>query len=111
MKRYLQNLDWPGNIRELSNGIARYVLIGPEASMVQEPIVRWPNANPMNHTGASTIQLRQIPRDAIRDKERHLILEALQANQWNRRKTAKAFKIIYMALLYNIRSERLLARA
>src|SRR5260370_9412078 len=111
MKRYLQNLDWPGNIRELSNGIARYVLIGPEASMVQEPIVRWPNANPMNHTGASTIPLRQIARDAIRDKERHLILEALQANQWNSRKTAKALKISYRSLIYKIRDGGLLAGA
>jgi DNA-binding NtrC family response regulator len=28
---YMQCLDWPGNIRELSNGIARHVVIGPEA--------------------------------------------------------------------------------
>src|ERR1700730_9985783 len=27
MLRYLQKLDWPGNIRELSNGIARFLLI------------------------------------------------------------------------------------
>src|SRR6266436_4681673 len=28
MLNYLQKLDWPGNIRELSNGIARHVLVG-----------------------------------------------------------------------------------
>ena len=111
MMQYLQNLEWPGNIRELSNGIARYVLIGPEASMVQEPIVRRPGANLRSHSGADAISLRQISWEAIRDKERNFILEALQANQWNRRRTAKALKISYRSLIYKIRNSGLLARA
>ena len=110
MMRYLQNLDWPGNIRELSNGIARYVLIGPEASIVQEPIVRQRDTTPANHFGAGTIPLRQIAKEAVRERERNYILESLQANQWNRRKTAKALRISYRALLYKIRNVGLLAR-
>lgn len=35
MMRYLQKLDWPGNIRELSNGIARHILLGAEASIAE----------------------------------------------------------------------------
>jgi transcriptional regulator with PAS, ATPase and Fis domain len=110
MMRYLQNLDWPGNIRELSNGIARYVLIGPEASIVQEPIVRQRDLTPANHVAAGTIPLRQIAKEAVRERERNYILESLQANQWNRRKTAKALRISYRALLYKIRNVGLLAR-
>src|SRR6266436_8636233 len=91
--RYLQNLDWPGNIRELSNGIARYVLIGPEASIAQESIVRRDGTTPANRLAADIIPLKQIAREAIRDKERNYILKALQANQWNRRKTAEALQI------------------
>jgi len=108
--RYLQNLDWPGNIRELSNGIARYVLIGPEANIAQESIVRQDGTTPANRLAAGTISLKQIAREAIRDKERNYILEALQANQWNRRKTAEALQISYRALIYKIRNEGLLAR-
>src|SRR5438105_11343215 len=33
---YMQCMDWPGNIRELSNGIARHVLIGPEATILED---------------------------------------------------------------------------
>jgi two-component system, NtrC family, response regulator AtoC len=33
---YMQCLEWPGNIRELSNGIARHVLIGPDASITED---------------------------------------------------------------------------
>ena len=110
MMRYLQNLDWPGNIRELSNGIARYVLIGPEASIVQEPIVRQRDTTPANHVAVGSIPLRQIAKEAVRERERNYILESLQANQWNRRKTAKALRISYRALLYKIRNVGLLAR-
>jgi two-component system response regulator AtoC len=110
MMRYLQNLDWPGNIRELSNGIARYVLIGPEASFVQEPIVRQRDTTPANHLAAGAIPLRQIAKEAVREREKNYILESLQANQWNRRKTAKALRISYRALLYKIRNVGLLAR-
>jgi transcriptional regulator with PAS, ATPase and Fis domain len=37
---YLQCMDWPGNIRELSNGIACHVLIGLEESVPAHPSVR-----------------------------------------------------------------------
>ena len=37
-------------------------------------------------------------------------IEALQANQWNRRKTAQALKISYRALIYKIRNAGLHAR-
>ncbi len=110
MMRYLQNLDWPGNIRELSNGIARHVLIGAEASITQEPIFRQPSATSANQFAAGTIPLKQIAREAIREREKSYILEALQANQWNRRRTAKALKISYRALIYKIRNVGLLAR-
>jgi transcriptional regulator with PAS, ATPase and Fis domain len=110
MMRYLQNLDWPGNVRELSNGIARHVLIGAEASITQEPIFRQPSAILANAFAAGTIPLKQIAREAIREREKSYILEALQANQWNRRRTAKALKISYRALIYKIRNVGLLAR-
>jgi two-component system response regulator AtoC len=110
MMRYLQNLDWPGNIRELSNDMARYVLIGPEGITPQEPIVRQHNTTAANLLAGGTIPLKQIAKEAVRERERNYILEALQANQWNRRKTAKDLKISYRALLYKIRNVGLLAR-
>jgi transcriptional regulator with PAS, ATPase and Fis domain len=111
MMRYLQNLDWPGNIRELSNGIARHVLIGAEASITQEPVVRHHFLTPANQFAAGMIPLKQIAREAIREREKNYILEALQANKWNRRRTAKALKISYRALIYKIRNVGLLPRS
>jgi two-component system response regulator AtoC len=110
MLQDLQNFDWPGNIRELSNHIARHVLIGPEAKIVQEPVVRQPSAASGDHLAAGTIPLKQVAKDAIRDRERNYILEALHANQWNRRKTAQTLEISYRTLIYKMRNAGLISR-
>jgi len=103
-------LNWPGNVRELSNGIARYVLIGPEAAIAQE-LPQKRTALAERHSGeAETGSLKHIAKEAIREVERNVILETLQANQWNRRKTAQALKISYRALIYKIRDARLISR-
>ena len=108
MLQYLQNLDWPGNMRELSNGIARHVLIGSEAKIAQEPASRQPAVR-MSCVVVGSVPLRQITRAAIREREKSFILEALRANQWNRRKTAQQLKISYRALIYKIRDAGLIA--
>jgi two-component system response regulator AtoC len=110
MLQYLQNLDWPGNIRELSNGIARHVLIGAEAKILQEPMARQRDPGRRSARGAEAVPLKQIAKEAVREKEKSFILEALQVNQWNRRKTAEALKISYRTLIYKIRDAGLIAK-
>jgi len=107
---YLKSLPWAGNIRELSNGIARYVLLGPEASVHQEPAARKGQTNSVAEAGGARVTLKRIAKDAIQEMERKLILESLRANQWNRRKTAQALKISYRALIYKIRDAGLVSR-
>src|SRR5271155_1230368 len=110
MLQYLQNLDWPGNIRELSNGIARHVLIGAEAKMLQEPVSQQHDPGRRSSRGAETVPLKQIAKEAVREKEKSFVLEALRANQWNRRKTAEALKISYRTLIYKIRGAGLISK-
>jgi DNA-binding NtrC family response regulator len=101
--QYLQNLDWPGNIRELSNRIARHVLIGTEASIPEELLQKRVPGIPHRPISEDVVSLKNISKDAIRTLERSMILEALRANHWNRRKAAEALKISYRALIYKIR--------
>lgn len=110
MMEYLQNLNWQGNIRELSNSVARYVLIGPEAIIQQERGKR--NARLPVAAGVETppVTLKRLAKDAVKEVERNVILETLRANQWNRRKTAQALKISYRALIYKIRDAGLVSR-
>jgi two-component system response regulator AtoC len=108
--QYLQNLDWPGNIRELSNVIARHVLIGAEGEIFQEPIAKQPDPARGSSRGVGAVPLKQIAKEVVRERERGFILEALKANQWNRRKAAQELKISYRTLIYKIRDAGLISR-
>ena len=108
---YLKSLPWAGNIRELSNGVARYVLLGPEASVHQErPKKRELGIMSDNGMDGKQVTLKRIAKDMIQEMEKKVILESLRANQWNRRKTAQALKISYRALIYKIRDAGLISR-
>jgi two-component system response regulator AtoC len=107
---YLENLHWPGNMRELSNCIARYVLIGQDAFAIQDSPKRAPTFMTAGSAAGHGLPLKSIAKEAIRELERSVILEALRNNQWNRRKTAQSLKISYRALIYKIRDAGLVAR-
>jgi len=108
MMQHLQKLDWPGNIRELSNRIARHVLIGTEAKIAQEPLAEGLEPVRGGSGSGGAVPLKQVAKEAVREKETRFILEALQENRWNRRKTAQALKISYRALIYKIREAGLI---
>jgi len=107
MLQYLQKLDWPGNIRELANGIARHVLVGAEAIIAEDRAIKHANVPQPNADTAGIVPLKEVAKNAVRDRERNIILETLRENQWNRRKTAEALKISYRTLIYKIRSASL----
>lgn len=102
MLHYLQCMDWPGNIRELSNGIARHVLIGPEASILADLARPVDASEPPVAKQNSFVPLRSLCKQAIQARERNIILAALRANRWNRRKTAQQLKISYRLLIYKL---------
>ena len=96
-------MEWPGNIRELSNGIARHVLIGTEGAIPEDVIVKRPPLARPRLAGDKVMPLKSLAKEAIRAAERDAILEALRSNRWNRRKAAAELKISYRALIYKIR--------
>jgi two-component system response regulator AtoC len=101
--RLLQHREWPGNIRELENLISRYVLLGEEEWLREAVERKTPYGLPPMEASEGSIPLKRIARQARRAMSRDLILKALQANRWNRKKAAKELKISYRTLLYEIR--------
>jgi two-component system response regulator AtoC len=102
--RFLQTHEWRGNIRELENWVARYVLLGAEESLAAELAQRQRRAMTPHSKGTTVIPLKWIAKDATHQLERDMILKALQANQWNRRRAAEVLKISYRTLIYKIRN-------
>jgi two-component system response regulator AtoC len=105
---YLQSLSWPGNIREFANMVARYVLVGAEAVLV--PNVANEKIRRAKSSHKTPVSLKHVAKEAIIEMERRMILEALQANHWNRRRAAQDLKISYRALMYKIRQAGIGAR-
>lgn len=102
----LESMGWPGNIRQLSNCIARYVLMGRDGLALPESAPR-SMINTVRSIPVVSVSLKRIAKNAVIEMERNVILETLQANRWNRRKTAKQLKISYRSLIYKIRESRL----
>jgi len=105
----LYSYEWPGNIRQLENLVKRYVVLGSEDSILSQLGVS-NRGRTDYHTEIGTggsISLKKVTREAVRVLERDLILKALQANHWNRKRVAKALSISYRALLYKIRQANL----
>jgi two-component system, NtrC family, response regulator AtoC len=101
--RLLEKHPWPGNIRELENLIERYVILGSEESVSSE-LLSWEQSHATTVVPVDgQIHLKKITRQAVHDLERKIILSVLEANRWNRKRTAAALKISYRALLYKIR--------
>jgi len=101
--RLMENYAWPGNVRELENLVKRYVILGSEETITGELVNR--NQTPLAPTipADGKISLKRVTREAVRELERQVILKALQANNWNRKRAARALSISYRALLYKIR--------
>jgi two-component system response regulator AtoC len=94
---------WPGNIRELENLIERYVILGSEEAISSE-LLNWESSHATQEIPVEgQIHLKKVTRQAVHDLERKIILSVLEANHWNRKRTASALKISYRALLYKIR--------
>jgi two-component system, NtrC family, response regulator AtoC len=103
---------WPGNVRELENLVKRYVILGSEdaitcdlLSHTQDPAL--PGHIPLD----GSVPLKKVTRQATREIERQVILNSLQANNWNRKRVARALNISYRALLYKIRDAGIESRS
>jgi two-component system, NtrC family, response regulator AtoC len=99
----LQQREWRGNVRELENCMARYVILGTEEAFYAERTEKKPLSFEYEITDEGNIPLKRIAQQVTRRTENDIILKVLQANHWNRRKTAEVLKISYRALLYKVR--------
>jgi len=101
MRRY----HWPGNIRQIENLMKRYVVLGSsEESIASELMGTRDSALQLDVPLQGDMSLKKITREAIRGLESKIILRALQANHWNRKRAAKSLDISYRAFLYKLKN-------
>ncbi len=98
----LRRHHWPGNIRELENIVRNYVILGSEQTIYSELLSRTEETVNRNFPPSGSISLKGLTRKVIVEFERKIISQALEANSWNRRQTARALNISYRCLIYKI---------
>jgi two-component system, NtrC family, response regulator AtoC len=108
--KLLEKHAWPGNIRELENLMERYVILGSEEAIGAELANRERAIVPPQLPATGPIHLKNVTRKAVRELEGKIILNALEANRWNRKRAARDLRISYRALLYKIRQAGLPAK-
>ena len=103
---------WPGNLRELSNFVKRYLVLGDEHLAASELQPRpdsggGSQADPEGRAAAAGADhgggLKSLARSAKDEAEAEAIARALEETNWNRKQAAALLKISYKALLYKIR--------
>src|SRR5260221_9029798 len=110
-----QNHSWPGNLRELSNFVKRYLVLGDETLAVAELQPKPDSGNGLHvdsagrsvvvsaEAGGGAGGLKSLARNAKDEAEAEAISRALEETNWNRKQAAVLLKISYKALLYKIR--------
>jgi len=102
LQETLLRYDWPGNIRELEN-LARKIVVLEDANLALKDL--WANARDevLCRPSGGISALKLAARDASRNKERELILAALERTKWNRKRAARDLQISYKAFLYKLK--------
>ena len=86
----LRRYHWPGNVRELENVVERAVLLSKGSIITLDDLPSNVTAGvPLSPATLSGCSLKE----ALGAPERQIILEALQAHNWNRNATAEALGI------------------
>jgi len=99
----LMEWNWPGNLRELENWIARAIILGDAEALGMELKRRIEAAISRNALQLCEGDLKEASRRATSAATGAVILKVLQANRWNRRKTATDLNMSYRSLLYKLR--------
>ena len=87
--RIMQKYSWPGNVRELVNVVERAVVLTRDtvihAHELPDSVMREIN-NPANQSAHYPVGSL---KSALANPERQILIDALEANGWNRQETAR----------------------
>jgi len=100
--------SWPGNLRELSNFVKRYLVLGDEKLAINELRPKSDGSGAQFDPASKNSEgsgggLKSLARTAKDGAEAEAIAKALDETNWNRKQAAALLKISYKALLYKIR--------
>ncbi len=88
----MQQYHWPGNVRELVNVVERSIVLA-KGNMITVSDLPQSLRNGQHHVGFDAESGNGSLKKALALPEKQIILDALEANGWNRQNTAKMLGI------------------
>lgn len=105
-KAVLMDYDWPGNIRELENVLERAIILTKDSILTPED---FPDSlHKPSMSGAISGNGKRRLKDALKDPEREIIVQALKNADGNRNEAAKILGINRTTLYKKMRKFNLL---
>ncbi|HEY6305877.1 MAG TPA: sigma-54 dependent transcriptional regulator [Candidatus Angelobacter sp.] len=102
---------WPGNLRELSNFVKRYLVLEQEELVIEELQSKARETGGEHEASGQPASMRSGLKALVRslkdDAEAREIARALEDSNWNRKLAAAQLHISYKALLYKIKQHGL----
>ena len=108
LKKVLEDLSWPSNLRDLDAAAKMIVLVGDER--VSIAALRSAGKTDKSGDGAQ-VPLKETARAASRAAEREVIQKVLSRSGGNRKAAAQQLQISYKALLYKLKQFGLYQRS
>lgn len=92
---------WPGNVRELENVVERAVILSPGEFIIPESLPAQTTTVPVSRTGAGAADLTL--EEAMDQAEKQILLQTLEALNWNRQVTARSLGVSRTTLFNKMR--------
>ncbi|MGB6194538.1 MAG: sigma 54-interacting transcriptional regulator [Terracidiphilus sp.] len=102
--RLLEHWQWPGNLRELENWVARVVILGSQEKLAEE--LRHQavlDGAPADLNSLADGPAIEAPAAAVSAATQATLLRVLEAHGWSRRRAARELRMSYRALLGRLR--------
>lgn len=112
--QHMLDYDWPGNVRELENEIERLCVLSGDTKLIEDTLLSLriqADAKVTSLTTHSQHRLDGKLKDALEELEKHMILDGLRRNHWNKSKLAKELGISRAGLILKVEKYGLEKRA
>jgi two-component system, NtrC family, response regulator AtoC len=102
--RLLGQWQWPGNLRELENWVARVVILGSQEKLAEELRDQAVLDGAPNDLSGLDDNVPDEAQQAVSAATQAAILRILEAHGWSRRRAARELRMSYRALLGRLRN-------
>lgn len=99
----LMHYDWPGNVRELENAIEGAVVMVDDSGLITSDLLPITVRSQDINKSTASLETGESLDDVVEATERKILLEALEAANWNQTQCARNLGISFRSIRYKLK--------